>query len=168
MSSKILQAIHESFGESEPIFKVDASNNRQCIRLDVLNPYTPTLINNKDPVENLMIEYYSERVSAACNKFEKVNTCDRVYFSMIGCIRSTFTRYSPLKNPRQSKMFKWLYKIENQYNTPYSDGLVMLYRYIKNNQNSGGRFDGDNNNPHVKNILAILERMKEKYEQEGK
>jgi hypothetical protein len=73
-------------------------------------------------------------------------------------VRKTYENCSPLKNPKQSKLYKWLYENNIKYYDQSAVVFIMLYRYIITNEveNAGS------NNAHGKNVIAILELMKEK------
>ena len=83
-----------------------------------------------------------------------------VFHGMVQAIKQLYLNTSPLKNPKQSKTYKWLCDLHTaRYDCPSSVGLIGLYRYIMNNGIEDTR---DKTNQHAKNVLAVLEVMKDK------
>jgi len=162
--SQILQDIQVKFGVSEPIFNVSLAKDKSEIRIEVQNQYKPPTENITDPVEKFMAERYEEHYDRRAKRWVKDDICQNTYRAMVEVVCDTYVTASPLKNPRQSNMYKWLRGDCRQYGHICNDGFIMLYRYIENNRNVAGRFDGGRDNKCLKNLLGILEKMKEKYE----
>jgi hypothetical protein len=152
-----LDKIASTFGQSEPVFVITSEDSSHSeLRFTVKNKYEPSLTD--DPLYNLIAGTFSEYLDKGRKRFEGSVSTDRAYASLIQYIRATILNYSPLKNPKQSKLYKWL----GEYNPAYKDsseGFIALYRYIVN---SGIGDTRDHTNPHAKNVIAILELMKEK------
>jgi sulfur relay (sulfurtransferase) DsrC/TusE family protein len=161
--SSVLRAIWDKFGCSEPVFDAQLSDDQNEVVFVVRNKYKPNDVGVTDPVEQMMIRCYREEFSRSDRRFVKTDYIANVHHEIVKQLREFYAIYSPLKNPSQSRLYRWLYREVDVYNSSLLDGLVYLYRYIKSNENENGRFDGGKENPHVKNALAILEKMKEKY-----
>jgi hypothetical protein len=164
--SKILTAIFDKFGNSEPIFRVNVDDHGDAVRFTPKTKYTPSSDGVTDPVEIHMIRAYQESFDRDARRFEKDDIRPRVWSEMADFITLFYLNNSPLKNPKQSKLYKFLKILEGRYNhESYADGVVSLYRYIKQNANTvSRRYNPDN--VHAKNVLLILEKMKEAYERQ--
>ena len=153
-----LDEIAASFGVSKPIFVARMSSDNRTIQFDLKERYTPPA--SDDPVTTLMAEYYSEFLNVDKRCITASTSPDRVFSEIKGYIKQFVVRTSPLKNPKQAKLFKWLNDGSFVYNDASSVGFIALYRYIMNN---GIMHTKEKNNPHVKNVVAILELMREKH-----
>jgi hypothetical protein len=80
-------------------------------------------------------------------------------------LRNFLVNASPLKNPQQSKLYKWFVDRSTMETLAWREGMIALYRYLHQHVDSRFRFDGGSDNQHAKNYIIILEKMKEKYEQ---
>lgn len=153
-----LAEIADRFGVSEPVFKItlDATGD---IQYTVKNRYKPH--ESDDPVERLVAETYTENLDKRAGKFIAHVDLNRAYATITNTVLEIVVDASTLKNPKQSKLYKWLCEREPLYHNPAAEGYIALYRYIVANDIVGTR---DNTNPHARNVIAILELMKEKYE----
>lgn len=146
------------FKNSEPVFIATLSEDKSSVKFVPENPYVPNPQDYTDPIDVLIAEQFRE----SFNRDDKRFVCNLDYMDVWRHIRDTlvdvYEQHSEAKKPRQTSLYKWLEYIS------YNEGFVHLYRYLAENANERFRFDGDANNPHVKNFLAILELMKEKYE----
>lgn len=162
--SNTLENIAATFGVSDPIFIAELRHTRDQIDFKVKNPYQPSADDYTDHIEHLVVGCYQERFIRQETKFVNETRCENVYRQIISEIRAVYEKYSGLKNPKQSKLYKWLYTMQDRYNDPLFEGFISLYRYMHKNSDGQGRFNNGPDNPHVKNILTILERMKDKHE----
>ena len=153
-----LDTIAASFGTSEPVYKikVDSRNNLEFI---IKNKYMPPKSN--DPVERLLAAQWNEYLDKENRRMHRNVNIDSAYSRMLVVIGDVFINCSTLKNPKQSILYKWFNNLDMKYNGPLSVGFIALYRYIVNN---GIEKTRDNANPHAKNVIAILELIREKYE----
>jgi len=153
-----LNDIASTLGTSEPIFKITAERDGQ-LNFKVKQQYVPT--KTGDPVQALIVEAWRESLDVYTKRFEKHINIESAYSTIVDTVQKVFVNCSPLKNPKQSTLYKWLNGMPLRYNGPLSPGFIALYRYIVNCNIQG---TGNKNNPHAKNVIAILELMKEKYE----
>lgn len=80
-------------------------------------------------------------------------------------ILATYETNSGLKNPRQSSMYKWLYSVAKDPGSDAYRGFIELYKYIATETDvERTRFEGLLKKAHGDNVLAILEKMRKKYE----
>jgi hypothetical protein len=164
--SATLNAIAASFGVSEPIFVVEPKNNDHEVVFKAKNPYKPDLKDYPSLLGQLVAARYQERFRSNQGIFVNETRCEDVYRIMLISIRKIHSKYGGLKNPKQSKLYKWLRLMEDKYNHPFNEGFISLYLYLRQHAPTDEyRFVDGANNPHVKNILLIIERMKDKYEQ---
>jgi len=154
-----LDAIAASFGVSEPVFKISLSSRGGDLIFDLKNTYQPP--DSDDPVYKLIVLTRNETLNKDKRRFESCNNSSSAYASIINTIRRVIVNTSPLKNPMQTKLYKWLCKHGYGYHNSQFAGFIALYRYVMNN---GIQDTRDNTNPHAKNVLAILELMREKHE----
>ena len=153
-----LEQIAATFGVSEPVFKIKV-DSRGDLEFDVKSEYRPAP--QTDPVAVLVAMQYSEHLNKEKRCFEKTVNIEGAYNRMINSIRQVTMNTLPLKNPKQSKLYKWLCECDPKYHNPTSVGFIALYRYIVSNSILETR---DNTNPYAKNVIAVLELMREKHE----
>lgn len=161
--SDTLKEIHNKFGHSKAIFR-KTHNDGKSITFECSGKYDPKSadLDHSDPAVKMMVECYSEYFDKQ-SLYEALDNSGRVLQNMFFAIKEAFLYASPLKNPQQSKLYKWLeFGTINHPNN--REGIVALYRYMAKNTDSSRRFEGGPNNPHAKNLVAILEKLKEKYE----
>lgn len=152
-----LDKIASSFGVSDPVFKIKLGSHGD-LEFEVKNEYSPPIVTN-DPVYAIVRKQWNESLDKGRKCFTKYVDTKTAYRAILDTVKEVYNAKSPLKNPSQSVMYQWLCKQE--YNGPTMPGFIGLYRYIINNQIGDIR---DKNDPRVKNVLAVLELMKEKHE----
>jgi hypothetical protein len=163
--STIISNIVKQFGNSKPIFVGNINENRRTIEFCVKDKYNPINDPNLDlktPVEKLAGTCYRESYRRRQRCFQRDNSEDSVYSMVISALCSVLNKYSEYKNAKGSKVYRWIKYSHVQ--SQYSDGIVLLYNYLQSQRNNSDVFDGGKNNPHVKNVIAILERMRDKYD----
>lgn len=160
MSSPTLDAIVSGFGCSVPIYKGTLDAEGTSIEFVLKEDYKPEP--STDPVEQLAVDLYRENFKHGEYKFENITQVSSVWHAIMQSLTKASLYYSELKNPRQSKLYKWLQSMDNQYNHPSAEAFVSLYRYASQNNLTDQR--ALKNSPHAKNLLAIMELMKNKYE----
>ena len=160
---KALEDISASFKVSEPIFTGEIRYEGAEIRFTIKSPYSPDPNDYTDCVAKLVAEQYSERFDRRkCTFINDTNMCG-VWANIVYSLRRLYEVYGGLKNPRSSKHYKWLNAIANRQNHIYGDGIIALYRYMRLHAAAeDNRFHSGASNPHVKNILAILEKIRDK------
>lgn len=172
MKKDTLQEIFDKFGQSKATF-VKANKKVSMYHVDdkdilfqVKDEYDPTTaqINKEDPIESMMLGHYNELFVKHDNKFAKSSSMmEQTMKEIFMEIKSALINASPLKQPHQSKLYKWFEY--GTINTPaMREGMIALYRYIYKHTDEDFRFKEGSENPHAKNVVAILEKMKEKYE----
>jgi hypothetical protein len=158
---KLLEEVAKQFGTSEPIFVATFSGgDAEEINFELKNEYRPQPGLFQDPIAKLLASKYQERFDQKLKKFVHYFEFKSIYkTNIVGNIQKFYLEHTDLKNPKQSRLYKWLDTMDNQYNHPASEGFIGLYRYIVD---SGGA--DKCGNASIQNVLAILELMKEKYE----
>lgn len=149
---KILEEMAKQFSVSEPVFTADLTYSGTCIDFRVKDPYKPNQLVLEDPIAKLIAKRYQETLRGDC--FVQVTHIQSVYNDIIDGIIHFYEMRAPLKNPTQSRLYKWLRSMEDRYNHPSAVGFIGLYRYITRPMTADD----------VQNVLAILEMMREKYE----
>lgn len=156
-----IDRIQNQFGNTKAIFKGRLVDDDTSLRFTALNPYNPSTENINDPLELLMISRYSEGFNANKRRYEKHDLRQTVHYAIIAHLQKRFLELSPLSSPRKAKTYKWLDEMERMYNHPSQEGFIALYRYSKSLESSQNH---GKNDPHAKNFLAILEKMRDYYE----
>ena len=155
-----LATIADTFGTSEPIFVISLDNSGD-LDFKVKNKYVPPK-DHDDPVVAAVANVYTETLDKRAQRFISSIDTRKAYGNMIRVIRDIVLNANPLKNPKQSRLFKWLCDGNTMYNNSQcSDGFVALYRYICSVDIVHTRSHTD---PHAMNVIAILELMRKKYE----
>ena len=161
--ASVFEEIASKFGVSKAIFGVGLdTNDSSRINIYVKNPYSPSIDikADGDPLERLVASVYRERYDNVSMKFEHAFSGDDAYYTIISDMIKTYKEISPLKNPKQSKLFRWLHSVPKSItNNPSAQGFIGLYRYIRTNRTHMRR-----GSEHASNVLAILEMMRHKYE----
>ena len=152
---------------SRPIF--EASMDERNIYFEVKDTVNIDFADIADPVERLIASESQESFNKNSNKKVFVRDCSvsSVYHKMTFCVMTVYENNCGLKNPRSSSMYKWLNTVYNKYNDETYKGFVALYRYIALNADVNSRRFAENGNlgaAHAKNVIAVLERMRNKYE----
>lgn len=154
-----LSAAIATLSHSEPTFRVSIEKEYVIIKLK--HKYTHVTMPHDDAITALAKQCSSEGYNTLDRTFRNTTTPNVMYTLLITEVFGFFVNKSPLKNPRQSHMYRWLAGLRGLgYNHRTSEGMLALYQYIYDNKLSSVH-RGD---ARVKNVLAILELMKEKYE----
>ena len=154
---RTISEITEKHSTSRPIFqgKLTASGD---VRFEVMDKYNPEP-QTSDPVENLACSMFNETFNLCQKRFNKDNYERKVMEEILYKILSIYSANSGLKNPQQSKMYKFVkYDLTNlvsRYEN-VSEGMISLYRYIYPNQLENKIL----NDAHKANFLAILEKLR--------
>ena len=161
MNQQLLD-IADKFGTSEPVFKIYIEDDGSRLEFYLKNTYKPDVTNSDDPVEHVVANHYRENYNYNTRSFHKEVHLDAARAIMFTSVYNFFLAFSKFKNPKQSNLGRWL---AVEYNSHYQidgvhDGIIALYRYIKNNRLELKTKD----DPSVQNVMAILEMMRQKYE----
>lgn len=152
---KLIADVASKFGVSKPIYCGNISRDGDEVSFRLKKEYVPTNPCPTDPIGDLVAKSYTENLHHDRAKFIQTTHLPSVYKDIMTCFLEFFEDRAPLKNPRQSKVYKWLKTMQNGYNHPSGEGFIALYRYL----NKPNPVDAD-----LQNVLAILELMREKYE----
>ncbi len=162
---KKLRDLTVDFKVSRPVFRLQLSDNGGSIntrRMGGAYNYKPTPIAG-DILSELVCSKYSESFDLARGSY-RINR-DGIADSAMHEIRNSITKFveknSEMKNPRQSKLYRWAYRnMPNDSN--FNDTLIMVYKYLRSFCSSDMR---GSNIEHINNGMALLEAIMEKYEQ---
>lgn len=162
-----LLEIFDKLGQSKAVF-VGKRNSSGDIEFETQAQYSPHDEDiERDAVSELILDNYTEHFDKHMGRFVKQSACiNNATRHMYSAIKKAYINASPLKNPQQSKLWKWM-DCDNMSRTlERREGLIALYRYVVGSVSDTRdfRFDGGPDNVHAKNLVAILEKMKEKYE----
>ena len=156
----VFRDIAAQFGVSKPIYTGNLDSDGTSIRFELKDQYDPSTElkdEGEDPIKSIIAKLYRESYSRSKRKFEHSFTPDDALNIILGDITKTYKEISPLKNPKQSRLFKWLHSVPRGItNNPSTEGFIGLFRYIRATKLTKG-------DSHAANVLAILEMMREKY-----
>lgn len=163
-----LKEYTKDFTVSRPIFRLHLSTRGGTIEPDISDSvykYKPTPTEG-DVLSALVCGNYREEFSIREGVF--IINVDSIANNAMGEIRSEVVHFIeknlPLRNPRQSKLYRWAYR-NMPSNDEFNGGLILLYKYI-NERIIPDSIPLDHKVQHVKNVLAMLEAMMEKYSDE--
>lgn len=152
---------------SKPIFVAQPSDND--IYFELKDKQLVDTDSFTDPVDQLIAatvtETFEKNRDRKKSRFVRSCRTDGIFQKIGTVVIAVYEKHCGLKNPRQSRTYKWLYSACNSINDEQYNGIVALYRYIaKNTDVHSRRFDGQLDQAHANNVLAILEKMRNKYE----
>jgi hypothetical protein len=159
--SSILREYTKDFSVSRPIFRMRLHDDKNHILTAQIGEHSAVPIPIEgDCLSELVCNEYKESFSAKDGKF--LIDCDSIVASAESRIRNFMVKFVennlPLNNPRQGKLYKWMYRHAPQNNVEFNAGQLLLYKYIKNYIKIDTEVQ-----PHINNVLAMLDAMMEKY-----
>lgn len=163
---KQVKEIVDKFSVSRPIFKLKVDDDGSDIFA-----YTSSPIHQFKPesspdcvVTEIVNDQYKERFSLR----DKSYTIDKrqIEYNAVSAIRGqiiTFLyRNLQMKNPSQSKVYKWADRYMPK-DTVFDEVILSLYKYLRTICNEE-MYAYTGKGPEVNNIIALLEAMQEKYD----
>ncbi len=160
-----VREITSKFPVSRPVFV--AKGDECSLYFDVKSMAYIDLSLIQDPVEKKIAESCTESLLKTSNGFQFVRNCHArsVYMQIVNTVKLVYEKNCGLKQPRQSRMYRWLDSVYNMDTHESCEGFVALYRYIAQQTNNvGTRYDGTLTKVHADNVIAVLEKMRNKYE----
>lgn len=158
-----LEEIAETFETSRPIFRLTLERSDSTINANVSHPvhrYRPEP-KTDDILEALVCEHFEETFSVDRGEF--YIDPYKIAKNAMDEIRNDMTRFLDknlgMKNPRQSKIYKWFYRGLPNTND-FNDSLVLLYKYMRSFSDSNMKA---NSTEHLNNAIAVMEAIMEKY-----
>lgn len=159
---KELRELTKDFGTSRPIFRLTNHYSKDRISVTVCeeHKYSPEK-EEGNILSEIVCQEYEEKFSISSKEFQ-VNTGEIAHKAM-RVIREAMTDFLDknleMRNPKQSKVYRWYYRsLPN--NDDFNDILVMVYKYMRT-------FCGPDmkasNIEHIKNTVALMEAIMEKY-----
>jgi hypothetical protein len=156
-----LQNIAAQFSVSKPVFVAELEKDGSTVDFIVSSVPVHDTDNIKDPVAKLIADRFRQSFDTTSRQFVQTTHMPSIYSDIVDSISLFYEKHSSLKNPTQSRLYKWLHPMNNQDRHVASEGFIALYRYI---ETKGGMYTCGRD--VVGNVLAILEIMREKYEVE--
>jgi hypothetical protein len=154
---KILEDIAKQFAVSKPVFVAEMHDEGEAVYFVVNSIPAYDADSFEDPVTKMIARRFSQSFNANERRFVRTTHTGGVYYDIVDSISSFYEEHSQLKNPKQSRLYKWLRSVN--YDHTAAEGFIALYRYIAKHD-TGIRCSPD----VIANTLAILEMMREKYE----
>ena len=160
-----LVELTENFSVSRPIFCLQLDTNGRNIRANVQRPvhvYRPVPVPG-DVLSELVCKNYREHFDSKQNCFtlDRDDIANRSMSQIREGIVTFIEKNLEMRNPRQSKLYRWAYR-NMPHNSDFNDVLIMVYKYLRSFANENMKALDLN---HIKNSIALLEAIMEKYEQ---
>lgn len=157
----------ENFGTSRPVFRLTMDDDKRTISMnqrDPLEKYSPTPVEG-DLLSELVCDYYTESFNIHQGEFavDKYDVAQQAMNKIYNMLPSFLEKNMELKNPRQSKLYRWYYRSQPKQHEDYNDGIVMLYKYIRSFADDDMKAS---DTKHIKNAIAVMEAIMESYEKE--
>lgn len=162
---KELHALIDRFEVSRPIFRLTVSAKNDNIEANVGHPierYRP-VADQSNVLDILVVDCYGEYFNISIGEFliDKNHIAERAMSAIRSNIRMFLERNLEMKNPRQSKLYRWTYR-GMPSTIEFNDILVTLYKYIRSFTDEDMRAS-DGKILHVNNTIALMTAMEEKY-----
>lgn len=145
---------------SKPVFKVALSAKANRIELLLIDKYRPDELGD-DPLSMIVREHFYEDWQSEYGRY-KTDT-DRIYQKCKSDVKAAIKEFalynSEMKNPAQTKLYKWLYRNQPDHGE-YNETLLLIYKYLRTFCGSDMRGDTQVNK---RNGIALLEALMEKY-----
>lgn len=160
-----IQEIVNTFAPSRPIFKLTLSDNGGSMRMNTNDPVynnSPRwMVPSNDRLLDLVIgkhsEYWNSRdCEMTMNKMSIIENAKSEIRAEIG---EFLLRNMRMKNPRQSKLYKWALR-DMPFNYDFNEIVLMLFNYIHSFCNEELV---STDKAHTDNLIALLTAMEEKY-----
>ena len=163
-----LLALTKRLSISRPVFNIVMSRNNQSINADTYSPvykYRPEA-QEDEILYQLIVKSYRENFSVAAQRFiiNEEEIAGRAMGSIRSSVCSFLEKNLEMKNPKQSKVWRWAYR-NMPVTREFEDTLVMVYKYMRTICNDSMRVNiVHQKEDHVKNVIAILAALQEKYD----
>ena len=163
---KQVKEIVEKFGTSRPIFELKIEHDGSSISSQTSHPiyqFEPEMVPDC-VITEIVNKNYQERFSLR----DKCYTIDKrqIEYSAVSEIRSKIRTFLyknlEMKNPSQSKVYKWADRNMPQTHD-FNEVILSLYKYLRTfcDEDMKPKVSRDG---RVDNIIALLEAMQEKYD----
>lgn len=165
---KELYALAERFEVSDPVFRLTMSSRNDLVDANISHPvrlYRP-IADESNVLDCVIVDCYSENFDIGLGIFtvDKERIAHQAMDVIRSHIRMFLERNLEMRNPRQSKIYRWTYR-SMLNDTEFNNVLVMLYKYIRSFTNDDMRVGADQG-PHVENVIALLIAMENKYNEQ--
>lgn len=172
-----LRDIANTFIPSRPVFRLSLDNDHRnpVIEINIDKPefsnkpevgtFTPGV---EDSIRDIVVENFQETFSFEKGVFSiNIDTIvDRSMQDIRNSISNFVEKNLEMRSPTQSKLYKWTRR--SMPNSSYFNGiLISLYKYLRTFCDDRMKSAAIGSNPeieaHIKNAIALLEAMEEKY-----
>ncbi len=164
---KQVKEIVEKFDVSRPIFKLIVDDDGSDISAQSSKPiyqFEPEIVPDC-VITEIVNKNYQERFSLR----DKSYMIDKrqIEYSSVSEIRSSIKKFLyknlEMKNPSQSKVYKWADRNMPQTHD-FNEVVLSLYKHLRTFCDDDMRIYSRFNKPKADNIIALLEAMQEKYD----
>jgi hypothetical protein len=164
-----LETIAATFQPSEPVFVAQYSvYDPQEIDFQVKFDRFSLINhdNDADVITTILAKYCRESYDHEVKCFISAIDLNAAYADIFYKVMVFYTLNSPLKNPKQTKLYKWLRSmstLHEGYKYPLSVAIIGLLRYIHKDKELTYNSKTPSH-PRAKSVIATLELIREKYE----
>jgi hypothetical protein len=159
---KELLELAKDFGTSRPIFKLTNHYSKDRISIQVCeeHKYSPEK-EEGNILSELVCTEYEERFSMSDKQFQvdPSHVAHRAMRVIKDAMTDFLDKNLEMRNPRQSKVYRWYYRSLPNDND-FNDILVMVYKYMRTFCDADMKAS---NIEHIKNTVALMEAIMEKY-----
>lgn len=163
-----LYELTKDFKVSRPVFSLTLRQDGDKIATsEPLYKYEPKPIEGNILSEMVCSAFY-ERFDIDSGRFttDTEEIADRVMQDIRCQIANFLEENLEMRSPTQSKVYRWFYR-SMPNDTYFNDMIVKVYKYMRQFTHSNMReidASSGENNAQIKNIIALLEAIMEKYE----
>jgi hypothetical protein len=148
--------------------KVNESGGSVEVSTTPIYRYRPEFIEG-DILSKIVCKAYNENFNAerGCFGLNKVAIIETAVKEVREWMVLFIQKNLQMRNPKQSKLYRWAYR-NMPRDADFNDGLLLLFKYAVQYTLSGGSTSykiQEVYKVHLDNTLAILDAMREKYEQ---
>lgn len=151
---------------NRPIFNVKLSNDYDgdsCITF-TLTESIDRSVKTGDPILDAVNERYSEYLNARERKFEVAVNASSVYNNVVfQLVRSVYVRNSLLKEPKLSKIYRFLKTLYNTKNKDMSNAMISLYKHLLKVVDDKYAFVDGKDGENAKQFNHIMSKLTERY-----
>jgi hypothetical protein len=151
----VFENIIKGLDKSSPVFRIFATEDRKQAKCELVKKYNPKGT-EASPIEKILFENFSEDFDKREMKFKPDTQMiiSRARGEVMDAMIRFFEKNCGLKNPKQSKMHKFLTNYR-RLDEGQLEGFLYLYEYLELNADQ---------QQHIDNAMNVMEAMRRKYE----
>lgn len=165
---KQLVDLTKDFKASRAVFRLTKDEDNSSIIFVKLHEHYEPTPEKGNILSELVCRHYDEIFDSHQGQFT-INT-EHIANRAMNTINNSMTKFLEknlkMRNPRQSKIYKWYYR-NLPSNNEFNNVMIMMYKYMRSfcDLNMKAINIEHINIEHINNTVALLEAIMEKYEQ---